>query len=146
MVKDNFLLPVFTKCFAFILLFLFFSVSLQAQDQLLGIYQTPDKDGKVEFIKRGNKYYGKLIQSAHPKKDVNNPDPTMHSTNLVGAEFIKDLVYKGKDSWENGTIYDSRSGKTYSCDVTLLVNGDIKIRGYLGFSLLGQSVVFYRVK
>jgi uncharacterized protein (DUF2147 family) len=136
---------MFFKYFILITFFLF-STRLQAQDQLLGIYWTPDKDGKVEFIKRDNKYFGKLIQSAHPKKDVNNPNPAMHNTNLVGAEFIRDLVYKGKYSWENGTIYDSRSGKTYSCDITLLESGDIKIRGYLGFSLLGQSVVFYKVK
>ncbi|HSZ24124.1 MAG TPA: DUF2147 domain-containing protein [Cytophagaceae bacterium] len=126
--------------------FLFYSRFVAAQDQLLGNYQTPDKDGKVEFIKRGNRYFGKLTQSAHPKKDVHNPNPAMHTTNLVGAEFIKDLVYKDKNSWEDGAIYDSRSGKTYSCDIVLLENGDIKIRGYLGFPLLGQSVIFYRIK
>lgn len=128
------------------LFFILFPTFLLAQDQLLGIYWTPDKDGKVEFIKRGNKYFGKLIQSAHPGKDVNNPDPAMHKTDLVGAEFIKNLVYDGEKSWENGTIYDSRTGKTYNCDITLLDNGDIKIRGYIGISLLGQSVVFYRIR
>ncbi len=129
-----------------LIMFSMLPYTMQAQDQILGIYWTPDRDGKVEFIKRGNKYYGKLIQSANPKKDVNNPDPALRNTNLVGAEFVKDLVYDGKKSWENGTIYDSRSGKSYSCDITLLDNGDIKVRGYVGVSLLGQSVVFYRVK
>ncbi len=142
MKKANVSSALISSCFV---LAMFLSVQAKAQDQLLGIYWTPDRDGKVEFIKKGNKYFGILIQSAHPKKDVNNPDPAMHTTNLVGAAFIKDLIYKGKGSWENGTIYDSRTGKTYDCDVTLLENGDIKIRGYIGFSLLGQSVIFYKV-
>lgn len=125
--------------------FLLCSFLGMAQDQLLGTYWTPDKDGKVEFIKRGNRYFGKLIYSDHPKKDVNNPDPAKRSIDVVGADFIKGLVYKGEGNWEDGTIYDSRSGKTYSCEVTSLANGDIKIRGYLGFSLLGQSVIFYKI-
>jgi uncharacterized protein (DUF2147 family) len=116
------------------------------QDQILGIYWTPNKDAKVEFIKRGTKYFGKLIQSARPGKDLNNPDPAMRNTELVGAEFIKNLVFDGDDMWENGTIYDSRTGKTYNCDITRLDNGDLKVRGYVGVSLLGQSVVFYKIK
>ena len=136
----------FMKFPLLILLFFISSVSLKAQDQILGVYWTPDRDAKVEFVKRGSLYFGKLIQSAHPKKDANNPDPALRNKDLVGADFVKNLKYDGDDSWENGTIYDSRTGKTYNCDVTLLENGDLKVRGYLGVALLGQSVVFYKVK
>ncbi len=116
------------------------------QDRLLGTYWTPDKDGKVEFIRKGNTYAGKLIQADHLHKDIHNPDPARRNDSNVGAEFIKGLVFDGDDLWENGTIYDSRTGKTYRCDVTRLENGDLKIRGYVGISLLGQSVVFYKIR
>lgn len=128
------------------LFLILFPTLLFGQDQILGVYWTPDRDGKVEFIKRGNKYFGKLVYSARPGKDRNNPDPSMRNTDLVGADFIKNLVFDGDDMWENGTIYDSRTGKTYNCDITLLDNGDLKVRGYVGISLLGQSVVFYKIK
>ncbi len=125
---------------------IFSSISLKAQDEILGNFWTPDKDGKVEILKRGNKYYGKLTYATHPGKDINNPDPKKRNLDVVGSEFIKDLVFDKKNSWIDGSIYDARSGKSYNCDVTLLENGDLKVRGYVGFSLLGQSVTFYRIK
>ena len=44
--------------------------------------------------------------------------------------------------WSGGTIYDPDSGKTYKCNLELLPNGSLKVRGYIGFSLLGKNQIW----
>jgi hypothetical protein len=46
-------------------------------------------------------------------------------------------------SWSQGKIYDPKNGKTYSCKMTLEGN-ELKVRGYVGFSLLGRTTVWTR--
>jgi len=42
-------------------------------------------------------------------------------------------------------VYDPKSGKTYSCKMTL--KGDkLDIRGFVGVSLIGRTDTFTRVK
>ena len=59
---------------------------------------------------------------------------------------MKDLEYDGDDEWEDGTIYDSDSGKTYSCSMEIDKNGVLGIRGYIGFSLIGQTTEWTKCK
>jgi uncharacterized protein (DUF2147 family) len=49
-------------------------------------------------------------------------------------------------TWENGEIYDPKSGKTYSCVMKLESADKLSIRGYMGISLIGRSEVWTRVK
>ena len=123
-------------------------VASQAQDQILGKYWSPKKDGKTIIYKQGNKYYGKLYWVQDPKwKDDKNPDPKLRNRPLVDAVFMYDFVYDGKGSWEKGKIYDFESGKTYDCIITFKENKlDLNVRGYIGFSLLGRTEVFEKVK
>jgi uncharacterized protein (DUF2147 family) len=49
------------------------------------------------------------------------------------------MALEGTGHWTGGTIYDPDSGKTYKCNLELLANGTLKVRGYIGFALLGKS-------
>jgi uncharacterized protein (DUF2147 family) len=54
------------------------------------------------------------------------------------------IVFASADVfWEDGKIYDPKNGKTYSCKMTLEGN-ELKVRGYVGFSLLGRTTVWTR--
>jgi uncharacterized protein (DUF2147 family) len=132
-----------------VLLFLF-NASLSAQsgaDDLLGKYMVPSKDGAIEIYKTGSKYYGKIILNKDPEKlDFNNPDKTKQSRKVLGTTILNDFVFKGGQLWEDGTIYDPKNGKTYSCKITRMKNGDLEIRGFIGISLLGRTEVFVRLK
>ncbi|WP_028297026.1 DUF2147 domain-containing protein [Olivibacter sitiensis] len=127
-------------------------LAAQDKDAVLGKWQNPSGEGRVEISKRDGKYFGKLYwlkepndESGKPKLDVKNPDESLRKRQIQGLEILKDFDAKDKGVYENGTIYDPKSGKTYSCKMTL--KGEkLDIRGYVGVSLLGRTESWTRVK
>lgn len=121
---------------------------LMAQDQVIGKWWTPKKDGQIEVYKAGNKYSGKLIWGKNgTKKDVNNPKEALRTRPLVGMDLFSNFTYKASDQqWVDGKIYDPESGKTYSCKIWLTDDGKtMNVRGFIGFSLLGRTEKFTRL-
>jgi uncharacterized protein (DUF2147 family) len=49
------------------------------------------------------------------------------------------------DEWSDGDIYDPEKGKTYSCTLSLKDSGTLKVRGYIGISLIGRTEIWTRV-
>ncbi len=39
-----------------------------------------------------------------------------------------------------------RKGKEYSCEIKLISNDKLEVRGYIGFSFVGRSQNWFRVK
>jgi uncharacterized protein (DUF2147 family) len=80
-----------------------------------------------------------------PRTDNLNPDPKMKNAPLIGLVVLKDFSYNGEDEWKGGTIYDPKNGKTYSCYVKFDDSPNkLKIRGYIGVSLLGRTTYWTR--
>lgn len=79
--------------------------------------------------------------------DGNNPDPSLRDRLILGTDIMYGFTYDpANEEWVDGKIYDSRDGKTYDCEMWLAEKGNIlKVRGYLGFSLLGVTKDFPRV-
>jgi len=128
-----------------------FSAVAQNKDAIVGKWLNPSGEGQIEIYKKGDKFYGKLAWikepnlNGKPKLDVKNPDVALQKRPLLNLEILKNFVYDdGK--WTDGTIYDPKSGKTYSCNMTLKNADLLNIRGYVGISLLGRSETFRRVK
>ncbi|EFK59884.1 DUF2147 domain-containing protein [Sphingobacterium spiritivorum] len=135
------------------LMVLFVTVALFAQtDPVIGKWQNPSGEARVEIYKKGDKFYGKIYwlktpndESGHPKKDVKNPDDKLKSRPVLGMENLTNFEKVKDNLYENGKVYDPKSGKTYSCKMTL--KGDkLDIRGYVGVSLIGRTDTFTRVK
>jgi uncharacterized protein (DUF2147 family) len=129
-----------------------FCVSAQKADAILGQWANPNGQDHILIYKKGNKYFGKLDwikfpndEQGKPKTDKNNPDKALQSRPDLGLELLKDFTFDGDKVYEDGTIYDPKSGKTYSCKMTIDGNS-LKIRGYVVFSLFGRSEVWTRVK
>jgi len=129
---------------------LMFSVIIgfaQEADKVVGVYKSEDGKGKVRIAKAADKYVGTLIWvSKKDAKDVNNPDEKLRTKPLVGKQILKGFTYSGKNVWENGTIYDPESGKTYKCKMTLKGDGKLNIRGFVGISAFGRTTVWSPVK
>jgi uncharacterized protein (DUF2147 family) len=93
----------------------------------------------------GDKFYGKIIWlnksilNGKERTDTENPDKMKRNQNIVGLQILNGFEFNGSDSWNNGTIYDPKTGKTYSCTITLKDSKTIKVRGYIGISLLGRT-------
>ena len=141
--------------YAVLLLLFVFSLTAAAQknaDAILGSWANHSGEDHILIYKKGNKYFGKLEwlkfpndETGKPKTDKNNPDPALRSRPDQGLEMLKDFVYDGDNVYEDGTIYDPKNGKTYSCKMTLEGN-TLRIRGYIGISLFGRTEIMTRVK
>ncbi len=136
-------------------------LKVQAQevkgDDILGVWLNEDKDAHIQIYKEGDKYFGKIVwlkepidpDTGKPKVDDKNDDESLRNRPIMGLLLLKDFVFDGDDEWEDGEIYDPKSGNTYSCYMEFPdeENKDyLKIRGYIGFSLLGRTTYWTRVK
>lgn len=132
-----------------LLLSLFVATTLNAQnkaDDVLGTYMNPSGEGILKIYKEGNKYFGKLVWMKHPEKiDTKNPDKTKQSQKILGSTVLKNFVFDGKDTWANGSAYDPKNGKTYSCKISRDERGNLNVRGYIGISLLGRTDYFVKI-
>jgi uncharacterized protein (DUF2147 family) len=139
-----------------ILVSLSFAFGLRAQksfkaSDLVGDWLVSEKTAIITFFADGNKYYGMTSWMNKPndengkrRTDIHNPDPAKRSQQLLGALLCRNFVYEGNGVWSGGTIYDSRSGKTYNCKITMKDINTIRLRGYIGISLIGGSTTFTR--
>ncbi|NOR87706.1 MAG: DUF2147 domain-containing protein [Bacteroidales bacterium] len=114
-------------------------------DRILGKWLNEEKDAKVEIYKQGDKYFGKLVWLKEPnredgsaKLDDENPDDKLKSRAIQGLIMLQDFVYDD-DEWEDGEIYDPKSGKTYSCYMELEEPTKLMIKGYIGVKWIGRT-------
>lgn len=124
----------------------------QQADQILGQWLNEEKDGKIEIYKSGNKYSGKLTWASKmyesdgktSRKDVKNLEPALRNRELKDLVLLTNFIYDD-GVYADGKIYDPKSGKTYSCKMT--ISGEkLSIRGYVGLSLFGRTTVWTRVR
>ncbi len=96
-------------------------------------------DGKIAWLKEPN-------ENGKPKVDKDNPDKSLRSRPLLNMVMVKGLKSKGNNKYDGGTIYDPKSGNTYSSKVELTGPNTMKLRGFIGVSLLGRTEVWTRAK
>ncbi len=121
-------------------------------DQILGQWLNEEKDEKIELYKTGDRYFGKLIWSAKlmssdgeiSKKDNNNADPKLRSRELIDATILNNFAFLN-GIWDQGTFYDSKSGKTYSC-IIRKKSKKLEIRSFVGIPLFGKSTYWERLE
>ncbi len=127
------------------MMFGFQSVQAQSESAILGTWFNAEKSAKIEILKSGSKYMGKIIwielKGRDPKTivDSKNSDPSLQKRPIMGLTILENLSYKN-GTWEGGKIYDPESGKTYSCELKLKNKEILEVKGYLGFSWVGKTV------
>src|ERR1700744_209204 len=99
-------------------------------DSILHIWETREKDGKIQMLRSDSGYYARMVYGKQLfeadgktyKKDVHNPDPNLRSRELKDYVLISGLIYKdGK--WTDGKIYNYQDGNSYS--VTIEIEGAV---------------------
>lgn len=127
-------------------------------DDILGVWNNEEKDAGIEMFKCGDKYCGKIVWIKEPnypadskegtpdtpRLDNHNPDPAQRTRPIFGLQIVKDFVFAGDSLWKGGTVYDPKSGKTYSGRMKLVSPNQLKLRGYIGISLLGRTTTWTR--
>jgi uncharacterized protein (DUF2147 family) len=140
----------------FSILFLISSGALaqvESQDRLLGTWLMENRESKIQIFKKGNQFNGKLVWSKDmyevdgktSRKDVNNKNGALRSRELKDLPLLSGFAYDDGE-WKDGKIYDIKSGKDYSCLIKMNGPDIMLVRGYVGFSMLGKTVSFSRVK
>lgn len=124
------------------------NVFAQFNDEaILGVWMSAKKDTKFQIFKQGSKFYGKIIWgTGSAAKDIRNPDEKLRDRDVVGLVILNDFIFDGSDTWEKGTIYDPREGKTYSCKLSLKSDNQLSVRGFVGISLFGRTEVWTKMK
>src|SRR5262245_15618821 len=113
-------------------------------DELLGEWWTEGKEGRIRFTRQRDGTFIGTTTCCSTEKDVNNPDPKLRHRSRLGMVLIWALGYQKEGEYENGYVYNPRDGETYRLDAKLLDEQTLKIRGYLGIPLLGQSQLWKR--
>lgn len=135
-------------------------MQVQAQefkaDDVLGKWSTiDDETGRtksiVEIYKEGDKLFGKIIElfrlpdeDPDPICDECDEDDPRYNQKVNGMVILQGLEWDD-DEWDDGKILDPKNGKVYSCKLWI-EDGDLQVRGYIGFSLIGRSQTWIRVK
>jgi len=144
--------------FLFLVLILMPGLKTHAQahkaNDIVGVWYNDIKSSKVQIFAEGGKYYGKIVwlrettdkETGKPRTDNLNPDPKMKSMPLLSLMVLKSFVFDGKEEWKDGTVYDPKNGKTYSCFIQFEGPDKLKIRGYIGISLLGRTTVWTKAE
>ncbi|KAA5535154.1 DUF2147 domain-containing protein [Taibaiella lutea] len=121
------------------------------KEKVEGNWLNQEKDAKIEIYKaRDGKFYGKIVwlkepnRDGKPKTDINNPKENMKATPIMGLLILKGFNKDDDTSYEDGTIYDPKNGKTYSCKITVKDANTLSIRGYIGISLIGRTTTWVR--
>ena len=114
-----------------------------------------DKTGKATSIvriwKKQEKLFGK-VEFVIPEEGK-DPKPLCHKCEgekkdqpITGMTILWDLT-KNDVGWDGGYILDPNDGKTYSCKIRVVNDGNnLEVRGYIGFSLLGRTQIWQRIE
>lgn len=110
--------------------------------------ETGEARSIVEIYQENGKVYGKVIDILNPEKKnaVCEECKGKNKNKPINGMVILNGLSKDKDEYSGGTILDPTSGKEYKCYITLENSDKLKVRGYVGFSLLGRSQYWHRVK
>jgi len=120
----------------------------------IGRWRTVDDvTGKINSVvtigEKEGKLYGRIERLINP--DPNDADPRcrrcpgdLKGQRLLGLRILWGLRQDG-DRWTGGEILDPDNGKIYSCSLTVKEGGKkLRVRGFIGFSLLGRTQYWLR--
>jgi len=109
---------------------------------------TGNDESIIEVYKKGGKAYAKviaIINEADRDKTCINCKGKNKNKPILGLDILDGLKENG-DEWSGGKILDPKNGKYYKCYIKLTEENTLKLRGYIGISLLGRTEYWYRFK
>jgi uncharacterized protein (DUF2147 family) len=123
-------------------------------NDITGTWLNKDKDAHIKIYGSYGKYYGQIVwlkvpndpETGKPKLDKHNPDNALKTKPVMNLIILKNLEFDADDQeWDDGEIYDPKSGNDYSLTCTLKDKNTMELRGYMGISLLGRTDIWTRV-
>ena len=145
------------SCLMRVMLLIFICTGLQSNllaqaAPIEHLWYNEEKSAKIKIYKAENGlYFGKIVWlkipniNGQPKVDAHNPDADKQNAPIMGLLILKDFKKTGENIYDDGTVYDPKNGKNYSC--TLTQNGDtLNVHGYIGISLIGRTTIWTKAE
>ena len=114
-----------------------------------------DATGKAKSIVVIREQDGKLFGTIEKVLDSDQPGPNplclkcegdLKNKPETGLQIMWDLKKDGND-WSGGQILDPHNGKVYRCNIAVLDGGKrLKLRGFIGFAMIGRTEYWQRVE
>lgn len=127
------------------------TISVSAQT-VFGKWKTIDDEtglekSIVEIYQKDGKVYGKVLQVLEKGKENKVCDECKgdKKNKPVKGMIIVEGLKKDGNEYSGGTILDPKNGKEYKCYITLEEVNKLKVRGFIGFALLGRTQYWHRV-
>jgi len=129
-------------------------------DAITGLWEVAEGDGRIEIYRCADKYCGRIAwlkeplypagdkggMAGKPLVDRDNPRRELRNRQQLGLQIMDGYTFRGDSFWDDGTIYNTENGKSYSSNIRLRSADRLELRGYIGIPLLGGSTVWKRVK
>ncbi len=64
-----------------------------------------------------------------------------HSNTIA---LLRGFKFDGQEAWEEGNVYDPKSGKGYDRTMKIDDKGNLAVRGFIGISLIGRTEIWQR--
>ena len=78
--------------------------------------------------------------------DYRNENPALRSRKMIGMPLIWGFkATSDPNTFESGQIYNGENGKIYSANISLQTDGKLRLRGYVGSPMLGETQLWTRV-
>ena len=128
--------------------FLFFCHNVIAQsDAIVGEWYNNEKDAVIAITKTvKNTFEGHIIwmknpndENGAPKVDHLNPNKSLQSRPRLGLKIMYNFKHDEENVWNDGEIYDPKSGNTYKGTMTLTSENSLDLRGYVGLPIFGRT-------
>ena len=119
-----------------------------------GLWEQSDSKGNVGawflIFEHDGTYEGALAKIFTRPGDEPNPVCSKCSGDQQGQPLLGLTIIEGMErnglAYENGSILDPRDGSVYQARMEVTPDGNkLKVRGYLGVSLLGRTQVWKRL-
>ena len=133
-----------------------------AQSRVMGTWLTASGVAKVQIGPCSNPSAGALcgfiVGLINPKgpdgqvvapevaTDYRNADPSLRSRKVIGMPLIWGFkATSDPNVFEGGQIYNGENGKIYNANISLQPDGKLRLRGYVGSPIFGETQVWTRV-
>lgn len=127
-----------------------------AHADITGIWNSDGNESQIRITldSKTETYFGTITaisdpidnETGKPWLDKYNPDPEKRDQPILGLQLMRDFKKKSKTKYSDGKIYDPKSGKTYSGTITQSDTDTLRLRGYIGISLIGRTTIWKRAE
>ena len=123
----------------------------QKLQNAVGHWQVVNSDGtpggKVDTYLENGKLFGRVteVRPGRTTHDVCNKCSGEYENKLILGMVILRNFHPDGDDWVDGTVVDPENGKEYKGKIWSVANDKLRMRGFIGISLLGRTEGWVRI-